>query len=104
MSSYNQIPGTLNLSFVRGDDFATPVDFSIVMTGYTVTASMFSCVSGNEVQAFTVTAISAGSGQYSISLTDSQTAALAKGTYTWAMKWVEGTLTRTALSGFVEVL
>ena len=104
MPSYDQTPGTLNLSFVRGDDFSTLIDFSISMTGYTVTASMYSLVSGAEVQAFTVTAANASAGQYNISLTDTQTAALARGTYGWRMTWVENNATRTALTGFVEVL
>ena len=104
MPSYDQTPGTLNLSFVRGDDFSTLVDFSIAMTGYTVAAALYSTVSGALVQAFTVTAANAASGQYNISLTDTQTAALPRGTYTWRMTWVENNATRTALTGYVEVL
>jgi len=104
MPSYDQTPGTLGLSFVRGDDFSTLVDFSITMTGYTVAASLYSLVSGAEVQAFTVTAANASAGQYNISLTDTQTAALARGTYGWRMTWTESNATRTALTGFVEVL
>jgi hypothetical protein len=104
MPSYDQTPGTLNLSFKRGDDFSTLIDFSIGMTGYAVTASMTSVVSGAEVQAFTVTAANAAAGQFNISLTDTQTAALARGTYGWQMKWTENNATRTALTGYVEVL
>jgi hypothetical protein len=104
MPSYDQTPGMLGLSFLRGDDFSTLIDFSIAMTGYQVTASMYSLVSGAEVQAFTVTAANAANGQYNISLTDTQTAALARGTYGWRMTWTENAATRTALTGFVEVL
>jgi hypothetical protein len=103
MPSYDQLPGTLNLSFVRGDDLSALIDFSITMTGYAVTAAIYSTVSGAEVQALTVTAVNAASGQFNISLTDTQTAALARGTYVWRMTWVEGNATRTALTGFVEV-
>jgi hypothetical protein len=104
MASYDQTPGTLNLSFVRSDDFSSMIDFSLAMTNYQVTASMYSLVSGADVQAFTVTATNAANGQFNISLTDTQTAALARGTYGWRMTWVEGAATRTALTGFVEVL
>lgn len=104
MPSYDQTPGLLNLSLKAGDDFSTLIDFSISMTGYTVTASMTSVVSGAEVQAFTVTAADASAGQFNISLTDTQTAALARGTYGWQMRWVENNATRTALTGYVEVL
>jgi hypothetical protein len=105
MPSYDQTPGTLSLSLKRADDFSVLIDFNpLTMTGYTVTASMTSLVSGAEVQAFTVTAANAASGQFNISLTDTQTAALARGTYGWQMRWTENNATRTALTGFVEVI
>jgi hypothetical protein len=105
MSSYDQAPGTLNLSFKRADDFSALIDFSpITMTGYTVTAGITSLVSGAEVQPLTVSFVSATAGQVNVSLTDAQTAALARGTYGWSLKWTESTTTRTALAGFVEVL
>lgn len=103
MASYDQSPGSLNLAFNRGDDFSALVDFSIGMTGYTVSASMTSLVSGASVQPLTVSFVSATAGQVNVSLTDTQTSALARGTYGWNMKWTEGNATRTALTGFVEV-
>lgn len=103
MPSYDQTPGSLNLAFNRGDDFSTLVDFSIGMTGYTVTASLTSLVTGAEVLPFTVTVVSAANGQINIALSDTQTAALARGTYGWRMVWTENNATRTALTGFVEV-
>lgn len=103
MPSYDQTPGSLNLAFNRGDDFSALVDFSIGMTGYTVAASMTSLVTGSEVQAMAVSFASASAGQVNVSLTDTQTAALARGTYGWRMQWTEGNATRTALTGFVEV-
>ena len=104
MPTYDQTPGTLNLSFNRGDDVAALVDFSIVTTGYTVTAGITSLVTGDQVQALTVTTVDAATGQYNVSLTDTQTAALARGTYGWRMQWVQGSETRTALTGYVEVI
>ena len=104
MASYDQTPGALNLSFKRGDDFSTLIDFSIGMTGYTVTAGVTSLVTGDEVQPLTVSFASATAGTVNVSLTDTQTAALARGTYGWQMKWTENQATRTALTGFVEVL
>jgi len=104
MPSYDQTPGSLNLAFKRGDDVSTLIDFSIGMTGYTVTAGITSLVSGADVQPLTVSFVSATAGQVNVSLTDTQTAALARGTYGWEMKWVENNATRTALTGYVEVL
>lgn len=103
--SYDQTPGSLGLSFKRGDDFSALIDFSLNMaTGYTTTASIVSAVTGTEVVPFTVTVPSAAEGKVNIALTDTQTAALAAGTYRWQMTWVENNATRTALQGFVEVL
>jgi hypothetical protein len=104
MANYEQLPGELNLAFNRGDDFSTLIDFSITMTGYSVTAAIYSLISGDTVQAFTVTASNASAGQFNISLTDAQTAVIPRGTYGWRMTWVENNATRTALTGFVEVL
>lgn len=104
MPSYDQTPGSLNLAFNRGDDFSTLVDFSIGMAGYTVTASITSLVTGADVVPFTVTIPSAANGQVNIALSDTQTAALPRGTYGWNMKWTENNATRTALTGFVEVI
>lgn len=105
MPSYNQTPGSLNLSFNRGDDFSTLIDFTpTVLTGYTVTSSIVSQVTGTQVVPFTVTVPSAADGQVNVALTDSQTAAMARGTYGWSLSWTDGSVTRTALAGFVEVV
>ena len=104
MASYDQTPGTLNLSFKRSDDFSALVDFSISLASYTVTAGITSLVTGAEVQPLTVSFVSATAGQVNVSLTDTQTAAMARGTYGWRMTWTENNATRTALTGYVEVL
>lgn len=103
-NSYEQTPGRMNLAFSRGDDFSALIDFSIAMTGYTVTANITSLVTGSQVVPFTTTLESAAEGQVNIALTDSQTASLARGTYGWSLSWTEGNATRTALAGMVEVL
>ena len=102
--TYDQTSGTLGLSFVRGNDFSSLIDFSINMTGYTATAAIVSAVTGEQVVPFTVTIPSAAEGQVNIALTDAQTSALARGTYKWQMAWTENNATRTALTGFVEVI
>lgn len=104
MPSYDQTPGNLNLSLKAGDDFSAIIDFSpITMTGYTVTASINSLVTGVEVVPLTTTFVSAAEGKVNVALTDSQTSALPRGSYGWKLAWVEGNGTRTALTGFVEV-
>lgn len=104
MPFYNAVPGSLSLALQKGDDFSALIDFSpITMTGYTVSASISSLVTGEQVSPLTVGFVSETAGKVSVSLTDTQTASLARGTYGWSLKWVEGQVTRTALSGLVEV-
>jgi hypothetical protein len=105
-STYTQLPGTMNLAFKRAGDFAALIDFDGIATlsGYTVTASITSLVTGSSVVPFTTTITDASAGQVNIALTDTQTAALAAGTYGWQLDWTApGSVQRTALSGTVEV-
>ena len=103
-ATWNQLPGTLNLAAVRGDEFAAVVDFSIDMTGYTVSASITSIVTRQSVDTFATTFVSAAAGTVNLALTESQTAALPRGTYGWNLTWVApGVSTRTALSGTLEL-
>lgn len=95
----------MNLAFRRGNDFATVIDFDgVELVGYAVTASVVSQVTGATVVPFTTTVGDAAAGQVGISLTDTQTAALAVGTYGWRLDWAApGDVKRTALQGVVEV-
>lgn len=104
MSSYEQLPGRLNLAFRAGDDFATLIDFSIPMTSYTTSAVLYSYVADTTVTNFTTTLVNAAEGQVNVSLTKTQTAAITPGTYGWRLSWVDASnQTRSALTGFVEV-
>lgn len=104
MPSYDATPGNLNLTLQKGNTFSALIDFSpITMTGYTVSASVSSLVTGEQVMPLTASISSATAGQVNVSLTDTQTSSMARGSYAWALKWVEGQGTRTALSGIFEV-
>lgn len=105
MSTYSQLPGSMGLAFKRGNDFGTVIDFDgTTLVGYTVTASMTSLVTGATVVPFTTSVTDASAGQVGIALSDTQTAALAAGTYGWQLDWTApGSVQRTALSGTVEV-
>lgn len=102
-ATYEQLPGRMNLAFSQGDDFSSLIDFSISLESHTVSAGITSLVTGLTVLSFTTTFVSRGNGQVNISLTDTQTASLARGTYGWNLKWTAGDVTRTALTGMVEV-
>jgi hypothetical protein len=92
------------LAFKRSNDFAAVIDFDTTLTGFAVTANLTSLVTGATVVPFAATIVDASAGQVSVSLTDTQTSALAAGTYGWQLDWTApGGVQRTALSGTVEV-
>jgi hypothetical protein len=94
----------MNLAFKRGGDFGSLIDFNVSLASYSVSATMTSLVTGATVIPFTTTLADAAAGQVSVSLTDTQTASLAAGTYGWQLDWTApGSVQRTALSGTVEV-
>lgn len=103
MASYDQLPGTLNLSFRRGDDFSTLIDFSIPLTAHTMTSTIRSVVTGESVASFATTLTDAAAGKVTIALSDTQTLSLAPSTYRWVMEANQGALTRTYLNGYIEV-
>ena len=103
MALYEQLPGSLSLSIVSGDQFSTVVDFSIDMTSYSVSSEIFSLVDGSIVQMSTAF-VSAVLGTVNISMTEAETGDLSVGTYGWRLQWLApGSVTRTALTGLLEV-
>lgn len=105
MATVAQLPGTLNLEVVRGDEFATLVDFSINVTGYSFSSSIYSTITGESVLTPTISVVSAASGQVNVGLSETQTSDVAPGTYFWRLSWVApGSATRTALEGVCEVI
>ena len=104
-STYTQLPGPMNLAFKRANDFSTLIDFNgTTLVGYTVTATVTSLVTGASVVSFATSVTDDAAGQVNVSLTDTQTSALAAGTYGWRLDWTApGSVQRTALQGTVEV-
>lgn len=99
------LPGRLNLALVRGDELGHTLDFDVTLSGYSFQADVLSTVTGEQVVAMTVTPVNLSAGQVSVSLTETQTAALAAGSYSWRMSWTApGTVKRTAIEGVLEVV
>jgi hypothetical protein len=105
MASYSQLPGQLGLSLRGGDELGTVVDFTPTdLTGYTVTASVHSLVSGQSVAGITASIVDAAEGQVALSMSESDTAQIPAGSYGWRLEWVQpGDVKRTALTGIFEV-
>jgi hypothetical protein len=104
MALYEQLPGSLSLSIVSGDQWSTVVDFDINMTSYTVSSEIYSLVDGVTVTAMSTAFVSAALGTVSIGMTEAATSDLSVGTYGWRLQWLApGSVTRTALTGLMEV-
>lgn len=104
MTLASQRPGNASVSFVRGDDWGASFDFSVDTTGWTWQAAIVSASNGQTVVSPTVTVQNAALGQISASLTDTQTAALAPGTYLLRLTGTApGGVVRRATEGTVEV-
>ena len=104
MATYEQSPGRFNMAFRRGDTLSAELDFSVDITGYSLTANSVSAVTGLSVKSLAAQVTSAADGKVVVSLTPQETLAIPTGTYAWNMSWIEPTgLARTVLSGFIEV-
>lgn len=105
MATFSNLPGGMHLAIKRGDNFATLVDFDVVMTGYSVSAEATSLVNSQHVFSIPAVLSDSGAGQVSLSMTSTATAALASGTYGWSLSWIApGSTRRTVLSGTLEVV
>ena len=104
MALYEQLPGSLSISIVQGDEFATVVDFDINMSGYDTNAEIYSLVDGSVIFTMTTSFISAAVGTVNVSMTEAETGDLSVGTYGWRLQWeAVGSVIRTALTGIMEI-
>lgn len=104
MPSVDQVPGVLNARFTRGAAWSVLLDFSdpASLAGYTFDSGLYSTVAGTLALPILVTVVDASVGQINLSLTATQTAALAAGTYELRVSW--GPVARRIYQGYVEVL
>jgi len=119
MATFTQLPGTLDITFVQGDEVAIALDFDRDLTGFQVTApiyvtavfasggggSSFVETVGSTATNFAISYTNRAAGQILLGLSETQTNQLSPGiAYRWYMRWVDpGFVTRTVLSGTVTV-
>jgi hypothetical protein len=108
MAAYNQLPGELNLSLIRGDEFTFAATFNVDLTGYTRAASIYNDQTNAELAVPTMALTTSTVGSVTTStvtftLTETQTAALSASRMRWFFRWVTpGGYTRTVLAGTVR--
>jgi hypothetical protein len=103
MADLEQIPGELNLSFVGGDDFIFTATISGDYSAHTHSAKIYD---GNkEVASFTVVPVYlAPNSTMTFTLTDTQTLSAIPSALSWYYTQTLAGITRTILSGTVEVV
>lgn len=99
-----QLPGTLHVAFVRGDDYSTLLDMSISLVGYSLDAELYSLTNGQAVATPTVSVVDAAAGKFNLTLSDAQAASLPPGTLGLRIRWTApGDYKRRAFEGTCEV-
>jgi hypothetical protein len=118
-STFSQLPGTLEIVFVKGDEVSIALDFDRDLTNYQITAPIYvtqvfasegggaGAVTGvgQVATSFVVSPVSLTSGTLTINLSETQTNSLLPTVqYRWYMRWVDpAQVTRTVLSGTLTV-
>lgn len=118
-TSFVQLPGTLNITFVQGDEVAIAIDVDRDLTGYSIETAIYVTAVyasggggtgfvtgvGETATTFAISNNDLAAGQITLGLSEAQTAALSPAiAYRWFMRWVDtGQVTRTVLSGTVTV-
>lgn len=97
MTTFQQVPGELNIELAVGDDLSLPLQFSTSLAGYTFSADM-----GGQTPA--IDSSQAASGLIVLSLTYAQCTAINKRETDWWFKWTVGGLTRTVFIGTLTLV
>jgi hypothetical protein len=116
VAEWVQLPDSLDIVFVQGDELKILLDFDQSLTGYEITAKIIEVLAvsnGNVTEFedkgdFTQTVVNLANGQINLSLSEIQTSALELGgNYRWFLRWLSppnaGAMTRTVLSGTITV-
>lgn len=112
MSEYSQDPATLNLAVRAGDELNADLTLTVgcsgtaafSLAGYTVTSDLRSIVTGNVVQTVAASITNAPAGVVNLAMTESETANLPIGAYSWRLRWTTpNDITRTVYAGILEV-
>ena len=116
---FTQLPGTLDVEIVVGDEVAMSVDFDRDITGYTLEAPIYATqvfatgvggvgaatTVGETVDNWAIAVTDAANGTVALGLDEQQTGGLdPAANYRWFFRWVDTSgYTRTVLSGALSV-
>lgn len=105
--SLEQLPGTLPIVMVDGNDFVFALNWNSDMTGYSFVANIYPIGVTTTAIPITVTVVNVALGTYTITITKTSIASLPKNVaHKWRLDWTTPSpaLTRTVLAGSFTVL
>lgn len=114
MPTYSQLPGSLDLSLIAGDEFTFSAVFDLNLTGYSITASVVKSATDEVLATPTMVITYGSSSTIALTMTETQTTAIYNGSeplngaptarVRWFLRWSTAAgYTRTALSGLAKV-
>jgi hypothetical protein len=106
-TTLEQLPATVDVAMINGDEYSFPLVFAANLTGYTFSAAVYNAAAGTITAVITpsltvnVVTGSTPATTVLVSITETQSATLSPtGYYRWYLRWVSpGTVTRTVASG-----
>jgi len=103
-SYVTQLPGDLNLKFIKGDDFSLGIQWNIDITDYVFEAYIEPENQDNDI-ALGIEITSASSGKMNMIISGSSTSDLPVSNNEWFMNWTNPSgLKRTVLAGNLILL
>ena len=99
------LPETLNLATIRGDEFSYDVPLTSADGGWSFEAEVSSVITGASVAELTISGFVSGvESQVTISLTESETLAIPRGSYLWRLVGTLDGVRTTLREGIYESL
>jgi hypothetical protein len=103
MTDFTQIPGLLNITTARSDDFLFFLEFNIDLTGYSFSSKIITAVTNTPIS-MTVADVDLSEGQISIALDATKISKLALMVHHWYLDWSVSGTTRRVLAGTFTVI
>lgn len=98
MTDFTQIPGLLNITAARSDDFLFFLEFNIDLTGYSFSSKIITAATNTPIL-MTVNNVDLSEGKISIALDVAKMSKLALAVHHWYLDWSVSGTTRRVLAG-----
>jgi len=98
MKKIDQVPAVVHVAIYQGDSWTASLDFNLDLTGYTIAATITPADASDPVS-LAIAETDLANGQYSVTLSDSQSASLPAGYHKWTIAMSDDETDRTYVCG-----